>query len=63
MDALPAGFTRTPSKVEIKLIRLVFTPEEALVAGGLSCKLETCCRDRRNGSAFLMPRSLFYLRA
>ena len=40
-DALPAGFTRTPSKLEIKLIKLVFTPEEALVAGTLSRKLET----------------------
>jgi electron transport complex protein RnfB len=41
LDALPAGFTRTPSKLEIKLIKLVFTHEEALVAGTLSRKLET----------------------
>ncbi len=41
LDALPAGFTRTPSKLEIKLIKLVFTPEEALVASKLSRKLET----------------------
>ena len=41
LDALPAGFTRTPSKLEIKLIKLVFTPEEALVAGTLSRKPET----------------------
>ena len=41
LDALPAGFTRTPSKLEIKLIKLVFTPEEALIAGTLSRKLET----------------------
>ena len=41
LDALPAGFTRTPSKLEIKLIKLVFTPEEALVASTLSRKLET----------------------
>ena len=41
LDALPAGFTRTPSRVEIKLMKLVFTPEEALVAGTLSRKLET----------------------
>ena len=40
-DALPAGFTRTPSKSEIKLLKLVFTPEEALVASTLSRKLET----------------------
>jgi len=41
LDALPAGFTRTPSRLEIKLIKLVFTPEEALVASTLSRKLET----------------------
>ena len=41
LDALPAGFTRTPSKLEIKLIKLVFSPEEALVASTLSRKLET----------------------
>ena len=41
LDALPAGFTRTPSKLEIKLMKLVFTPEEALVAGTLSRKPET----------------------
>jgi Na+-translocating ferredoxin:NAD+ oxidoreductase subunit B len=41
LDALPAGFTRTPSKLEIKLIKLVFTPEEVLVAGTLSRTLET----------------------
>ena len=41
LDALPAGFTRTPSKSEIKLLKLVFTPEEALIAGTLSRKLET----------------------
>ena len=41
LDALPAGFTRTPSKLEIKLIKLVFTPEEALVASTLSRKIET----------------------
>ena len=41
LDALPAGFTRTPSKSEIKLLKMVFTPEEALIAGTLSRKLET----------------------
>ena len=41
LDALPAGFTRTPSKLEIELIKLVFSPEEALVASTLSRKLET----------------------
>jgi Na+-translocating ferredoxin:NAD+ oxidoreductase subunit B len=41
LDALPAGFTRTPSRLEIKLIKLVFTPGEALVASTLTRKLET----------------------
>ena len=41
LDALPAGFTRTPSKLEIELIKLVFTPEEASVASTLSRNLET----------------------
>ena len=41
LDALPAGFTRTPSKSEIKLIKMVFSPEEALVASTLTRKLET----------------------
>jgi len=40
-DAQPAGFTRTPNKLEIKLLRLVYTPEEALVASTLSRKPET----------------------
>jgi ferredoxin len=40
MDALPAGFTRTPNKLEIKLLRLVYTPEEALIASTMSRKLE-----------------------
>jgi hypothetical protein len=41
LDALPAGFTRTPSRLEIKLIKLVFTPEEASLAGQLSRTPET----------------------
>ena len=41
LDALPAGFTRTPSKLEIKLIKMVFTAEEALIASTLSRKPET----------------------
>ncbi len=41
MEALPAGFTRTPSKLEIRLLQIVFTPEEALVASTLSRTPET----------------------
>jgi ferredoxin len=44
LEALPAGFTRTPSKLEIKLIKLVFTAEEASLAGQLSRKLETAAQ-------------------
>jgi len=41
MDAQPAGFTRTPNKLEIKLLELVFSLEEALVASTMSRTLET----------------------
>jgi Na+-translocating ferredoxin:NAD+ oxidoreductase subunit B len=41
LDALASGFTRTPSKAEIKLIKLTFTYEEAWLAGQLSRTPET----------------------
>jgi NAD-dependent dihydropyrimidine dehydrogenase PreA subunit len=41
MDALPSGYTRTPSKVEIELIKIVFTYEEASLAGQLTRTPET----------------------
>jgi len=41
MDALPSGYTRTPSKVEIELIKIVFTHEEASLAGKLTRTPET----------------------
>ncbi len=41
MDALPSGFTRTPSKVEIELVKIVFTYEEASLAGQLTRTPET----------------------
>ena len=41
MDALPSGFTRTPSKLEIELIKIVFTYEEASLAGQLTRTPET----------------------
>ena len=56
MDAQPAGFTRTPSKLEIKLLKLVFTPEEALVASTMSRTLETSA-EMPGGSAFPRRRS------
>ena len=41
MDALPSGYTRTPSKIEIELIKIVFTHEEASLAGQLTRNPET----------------------
>jgi len=46
MDALPSGYTRTPSKVEIELIKIVFTHEEASLAGQLTRTPETAARSR-----------------
>lgn len=40
-EALPHGFPRTPSGVEIKLIRMAFSPEEVALAGQLSRTPET----------------------
>jgi NAD-dependent dihydropyrimidine dehydrogenase PreA subunit len=41
LDALPHGFARTPSGVEIKLIKLAFTEEEVWLAGHLTRFPET----------------------
>lgn len=41
MDALPSGYTRTASKIEIELIKIVFTYEEAALAGQLTRTPET----------------------
>ena len=41
MDALPSGFTRTPSKLESELCKIVFTYEEASLAGQLPRTPET----------------------
>ncbi len=41
LNALPSGFTRTPGGLEIELIKIVFTYEEALIAGQLSRLPET----------------------
>ncbi len=40
-EALPHGFPRTPSGVEIKLIKKAFTPEEVALAGQLTRTPET----------------------
>jgi electron transport complex protein RnfB len=41
LDALPHGFPRTPSGVEMKLIKMSFTPEEVALAGQLTRFPET----------------------
>jgi electron transport complex protein RnfB len=41
LEALPGGFTRTLNRLEMKLLRMAFSPEEALVASTMSRKLET----------------------
>ncbi len=41
LDALPHGFPRTPSGVELKLIKMSFSPEEVWLAGQLTRFPET----------------------
>ena len=41
LDALPHGFPRTPSGVELKLIKMSYTPEEVSLAGQLTRTPET----------------------
>jgi ferredoxin len=41
MEALPCGFPRTASGVEMELIKMAFSPEEALVAGHMTRTPET----------------------
>jgi len=36
LNALPNGFPRTPSGAELRLLKKVFTPEEAELAGQMS---------------------------
>ena len=41
LEKLPSGFTRVPSKLELELIKIVFTYDEAWLAGQLSRTPET----------------------
>jgi electron transport complex protein RnfB len=41
LDKLPNGFPRTPSKVEILLLKKIFSPEEAALAGVLTGTFES----------------------
>jgi Pyruvate/2-oxoacid:ferredoxin oxidoreductase delta subunit len=47
LDALPHGFARTPSGVELRLIKMAFTPEEVSLAGQLSRTPETAAEIAR----------------
>ena len=40
LDRLPHGFPRTASKVEIEVLKMMFTPEEARIAAALSEEFE-----------------------
>jgi Na+-translocating ferredoxin:NAD+ oxidoreductase subunit B len=40
LDKLPNGFPRTPSKVEIKILKKIFSPEEAALASQLTGTFE-----------------------
>lgn len=41
LDRLPNGFPRTPSRTEIQLLKWIFSPDEALLAGKLTGKMES----------------------
>jgi len=41
LDQLPNGFPRTASNVELKILKKIFPPEDATLAGLLSAKLES----------------------
>lgn len=41
LDRLPNGFPRTPSNVEISLLKKIFSPDEASLAGQLTGTMET----------------------
>ena len=42
LDKLPNGFARTPSNVEIRVLKRMLSPEEASIACQLSGSLESC---------------------
>ena len=49
MDALPCGFPRTKSGVEMELLKMAFSPDEARVACHMTRTPETPARDRETG--------------
>src|ERR1039457_2509530 len=71
LDTLPHGFPRTPSGVELRLIKMSFTPEEVWLAGQLTRFPETAAEiagrlshdesEVRETLESLMPRRLVRL--
>ena len=57
LEALPGGFARTESGVEMELLKMAFSPEEAWLAGQMTRTPETPA-ESRNGSASRWRRSL-----
>ncbi|HKZ92987.1 MAG TPA: 4Fe-4S binding protein [Candidatus Bathyarchaeia archaeon] len=41
LDKLPNGFPQTPSRIEIQILKKIFSPDEASLAGQLGGKMET----------------------
>ena len=59
LEALPSGFPKTPSRVELRLLEKAFTEEEAELAGRMSRKHETAEElAARAGMAAAAARSL-----
>jgi electron transport complex protein RnfB len=60
LDRLPAGFPRTPSGVEIRILKRLFTPEEAALAQLLTLKPESAPKlaERTGGDPHQLALSL-----
>ena len=57
LEALPHGFARTPSGVEIKLMKKAFTPGGGLAGRPTDPHPRNGRRDRQAGWAAMWPRS------
>ncbi|HEY5157773.1 MAG TPA: 4Fe-4S binding protein [Anaerolineales bacterium] len=63
LDRLPNGFPRTPSNVEIKILKKIFTPEEAALVGQLTGAFENinAISTRAGASVYEITRPLLNL--